>query len=122
MNKIDKCEPIMDVDITKRFPDEWARINGIQIRNLPAEENYLMNEYELTYEEELDFGNYIIESYKNKIETFLKAHNKKAMLEKDLASKCRSRKGNPDNYKKAVHELQREGVIIFKKQNKSRFS
>lgn len=61
---------------------------------------------------------YSVESYKNKIETFLKAHNKKAMLEKDLASKCRSRKGNPDNYKKAVRELQREGVIIFKKQNK----
>ena len=49
MNKIDKCEPIMDVDITKRFPDEWARINGIQIRNLPAEANYLMNEYEFAW-------------------------------------------------------------------------
>ena len=49
MNKTDKCEPIIDVDITKRFPDEWARINGIQIRNLPAEANYLMNEYEFAW-------------------------------------------------------------------------
>ncbi len=61
---------------------------------------------------------YSVESYKNKIETFLKAHNKKTMLEKDLAAKCRSRKGNPENYKKAVRELQSEGLIIIRKQGK----
>ena len=26
----DIWQPITDVDMTKRFPDEWARINGIQ--------------------------------------------------------------------------------------------
>lgn len=36
----------------------------------------LMNEYELTYEEELDFGNYIIESYKNNKITFLEPLDK----------------------------------------------
>jgi len=65
-----------------------------------------------------DSGKYSVESYKNKILTFLKAHNKKTMLEKDLASKCRSRKGNPENFKKALQELRSEGFIIFKKQNK----
>lgn len=59
---------------------------------------------------------YSVESYKNKIMTFLKASKKKAVLEKDLATVCRSRKGNPENYKKAVHELQREGLVIIRKQ------
>lgn len=65
-----------------------------------------------------DSGKYSVESYKNKIETFLETYNKKAMSEKDLAAKCRSKKGNPENYKKAVQELQREGVIFIKKQGK----
>ena len=63
-----------------------------------------------------DNGKYSVENYKNKIITFLRANKKKAMQEKDLATECRSRKGNPENYKKAVQELQREGVIIIKKQ------
>ena len=63
---------------------------------------------------------YSVESYKNKIMTFLKASKKKAVLEKDLATVCRSRKGNPENYKKAVHELQREGLVIIRKQKMKR--
>lgn len=45
MDKLEKCEPLYDADMTKRFPEEWAYINGIEIRNLPAESNHLMNEY-----------------------------------------------------------------------------
>lgn len=63
-----------------------------------------------------DNNKYSVESYKNKIITFLKASKKKAVSEKDLATVCRSRKGNPENYKKAVHELQREGLVIIRKQ------
>lgn len=61
---------------------------------------------------------YSVESYKNKIVTFLRAHNKRSMLEKDLAAKCRNKKGSLENYKKALQELRKEGKIIVKKQNK----
>ena len=63
-------------------------------------------------------GKYSVENYKNKIVTFLKANNKKTMLVKDLASKCRSKKGIPENYKKAINELCTEGVIVVRKQSK----
>lgn len=63
-----------------------------------------------------DNSKYSVESYKNKIMTFLKASKKKSVSEKDLATACRSRKGNPENYKKAIQELQREGLVIIRKQ------
>ena len=43
----DIWQPIEDVDMTKRFPEEWARINGISIIN--CTKNELMNEYEFAY-------------------------------------------------------------------------
>ena len=43
----DIWQPITDVDMTKRFPDEWARINGIQL--IQYEPKHQMNEYEFAY-------------------------------------------------------------------------
>ena len=43
----DIWKQIEDVDMTKRFPEEWARINGISIIN--CTKNELMNEYEFAY-------------------------------------------------------------------------
>lgn len=59
---------------------------------------------------------YSVENYRNKIVTFLQTHNKRTILEKDLSAKCRSKKGNSANYKKAVQELCKEGIIVVKKQ------
>ena len=43
----DIWQPITDVDMTKRFPDEWARINGIQL--IQYDPKHQMNEYEFAY-------------------------------------------------------------------------
>lgn len=56
-----------------------------------------------------------VESYKNKIVTFLSAHDKKLMSVSELESKCRTKKQGRENFIKAFDELRTEGVIMMKK-------
>ena len=56
-----------------------------------------------------------VESYKNKIVTFLSTHNKKLMTVSELESKCRTKRNGRDNFIKAFDELRSEGVIMMKK-------
>lgn len=56
-----------------------------------------------------------VESYKNKIITFLEKHDKKTMPLNDLESKCRTKKNGRDNFVTAFGELRSEGVVMMKK-------
>ena len=52
-----------------------------------------------------------VESYKNKIVTFLRANNKKTMSINELETKCRTKKNNRENFILAFSELRDEGMI-----------
>lgn len=54
---------------------------------------------------------YSIESYRNKILTFLSKSGKKPVPFKELAAKCRSSKGNSKNFNDAINELIISGEI-----------
>ncbi len=56
-----------------------------------------------------------VESYKNKISTFLKAYGKKSMPLSELESKCKTKKSGRENFTAAFSELRTEGVIMMKK-------
>ena len=56
-----------------------------------------------------------VETYKNKIVTFLTKHDKKTMQVSQLESKCRTKKGGHENFAKAFGELRSEGVIMMRK-------
>ena len=58
--------------------------------------------------------NYDVLGYRNKIMTFLNLNNKKPMLRKDLATKCKSNKGG-ENFWLALDELCDEGLIFERK-------
>lgn len=60
-----------------------------------------------------------VESYKNKIVTFLSAHNKKLMPVNELESKCRTKKHGRENFIIAFDQLRTEGVIMMKKAMKT---
>ncbi len=56
-----------------------------------------------------------VESYKNKIVTFLKAYGKKSMPLSELEAKCRTKKSGRENFAAAFSELRTEGVVMMKK-------
>lgn len=56
-----------------------------------------------------------VESYKNKIVTFLKAYNKKLMTVAELEKKCRTKKSGRNNFVQAFDELRTEGVVAMRK-------
>lgn len=56
-----------------------------------------------------------VESYKNKIVTFLKAYGKKTMPLSELEAKCRTKKSGRENFAAAFSELRNEGVVMMKK-------
>ena len=56
-----------------------------------------------------------VEGYQNRIITFLSKNGRKPMPPKELATKCRSIKGNEKNYTLALDELTREGIIMQRK-------
>ena len=56
-----------------------------------------------------------VETYKNKIVTFLTKHDRKTMQIAQLEAKCRTKKGGRANFTKAFGELRSEGVIMVKK-------
>jgi len=56
-----------------------------------------------------------VESYKNKIVTFLKAYGKKSMPLSELESKCRTKKSGRENFTEAFSQLRTEGVVMMKK-------
>lgn len=56
-----------------------------------------------------------VESYKNKIVTFLRANNKKTMSINELETKCRTKKNNRENFILAFSELRDEGMITVRK-------
>lgn len=60
-------------------------------------------------------GSCSVESYKNKIVTFLTAYGKKLMPLSELEAKCRTKKQGRDNFISAFDELRTEGVITMKK-------
>lgn len=70
-----------------------------------------MSKEKLKNKKKFDNNKYSVESYKNKIVTFVKKNGKKPLPSKELAAKCRSIKGNEKNYKTAVTELLQEGTI-----------
>lgn len=55
---------------------------------------------------------YSVENYKNKILTFVRKNGRKPIAPKELAAKCRSGRGNTQNYKDALHELIVQGEIF----------
>lgn len=63
-----------------------------------------------------------VESYKNKIVTFLKAYNKKLMTVAELEKKCRTKKSGRNNFVKAFDELRTEGVVTMRKGMKAALS
>ncbi len=56
-----------------------------------------------------------IESYKNKIITFLQKCDKKYIVLNELEKKCRSKKYGRDNFNAAFDELRQNGIIILRK-------
>lgn len=52
-----------------------------------------------------------VESYRKKIMTVLKKNGRSPISDRDLATKCRTNRGGAANFRKAIHELCREGVI-----------
>ena len=56
-----------------------------------------------------------VETYKNKIVTFLKKHDKKTMQLSQLEAKCRTKKGGRENFAEAFSQLRTEGVVMVRK-------
>ena len=56
-----------------------------------------------------------VESYRNKIITFLKANGKKTTSIADLETKCRTKKNGRENFTTAFAELRDEGIITVRK-------
>ncbi|MBO5163797.1 MAG: ribonuclease R [Ruminococcus sp.] len=56
-----------------------------------------------------------VESYKNKIVTFLRSCNKRLMPLSELETKCRTKKSGRENFVQAFEELRNEGVITVRK-------
>lgn len=56
-----------------------------------------------------------VESYRNKIVTFLQKSSKKSMAISELESKCRTKKSGRDNFVTAFDQLRTEGVVMVKK-------
>ena len=56
-----------------------------------------------------------VESYKNKIVTFLRQNDKKTMPVSQLETKCRTKKNNRENFVTAFAELRDEGVVTVRK-------
>lgn len=56
-----------------------------------------------------------VESYRNKIVTFLQTNNKKTMAVSELESKCRTKKSGRENFVTAFDQLRTEGVVMVKK-------
>lgn len=56
-----------------------------------------------------------VESYKNKITTFIKKNEKKLMPLSELESKCRTKKFGRDNFITAFEELRNDGIIMMRK-------
>lgn len=56
-----------------------------------------------------------VESYKNKILTFMKKNDKKYIPLNELESKCRTKKNGRENFVTAFSELRTQGVIMMRK-------
>lgn len=56
-----------------------------------------------------------VESYKNKIKTFLEKNDKKLMPLNELESKCRTKKNGRENFNTAFNELRTEGIVMLRK-------
>lgn len=56
-----------------------------------------------------------VESYKNKIVTFLQSYNKKLMTVAELEKKCRTKKSGRNNFVQAFDELRTDGVVVMRK-------
>ncbi len=56
-----------------------------------------------------------VESYRNKIVTFLRNCNKRLMPLSELETKCRTKKSGQENFVQAFTELRNEGVITVRK-------
>ncbi len=56
-----------------------------------------------------------VESYKNKIVTFLKSYNKRLMTVAELEKKCRTKKSGRNNFVQAFDELRSDGIIVMRK-------
>lgn len=56
-----------------------------------------------------------VESYKNKIVTFLKSSNKRLITVAELEKKCRTKKSGRNNFVQAFDELRTDGVIVMRK-------
>ncbi len=56
-----------------------------------------------------------VESYKNKIVTFLRGYNKKLMPVSELETKCRTKKSGHENFAEAFSQLRDEGIITVRK-------
>ena len=56
-----------------------------------------------------------VESYKNKIITFLKTYKKKLMPINELETKCRTHKSGHENFALAFDELRTDGIVTVRK-------
>lgn len=56
-----------------------------------------------------------VESYKNKIVTFLQSYNKKLMTIAELEKKCRTKKSGRNNFVQAFDELRTDGIVVMRK-------
>lgn len=56
-----------------------------------------------------------VESYKNKIITFLKTYKKRLMPISELETKCRTQKSGHENFVTAFDELRTEGIVTVRK-------
>lgn len=56
-----------------------------------------------------------VESYKNKIVTFLQSYNKKLMTVAELEKKCRTKKSGRNNFVQAFDELRTDGIVVMRK-------
>lgn len=56
-----------------------------------------------------------VESYKNKIITFLQSCNKKLMTVAELEKKCRTKKSGRNNFVQAFDELRTDGIVVMRK-------
>lgn len=63
-----------------------------------------------------------VESYKNKITTFLRGCNKRLMPLDELETKCRTKKSGRENFLQAFTELRDEGVVTVRKGMKTALS
>ncbi len=69
------------------------------------------NSGKIKYKTEFSSAKYSTQNYRNKILTFLKKTAKKPMPQKELAAKCRSKKGSSKNFDSALSNLISEGII-----------